>query len=374
MIGVLFHGPEVFDSGWGSRIIDVMKALDDVRCVLAGAMGRTAVIDNGLEEIEFWWKMPGACIHDLASQVDAVIIVNYAKSEQAGLVFGAMVVERAKVNIPIIQVECSGPFFVEWVEGCDPHITSVLRQMEIPQRDEILIKPSVWEADGKVYRRMTTAAPGDFILINGIMAGRATRTEIVIVCKDGHIIEIQGADIKEHGIEKLDRFGGVDLQAVKLASTNTLRRMEHTPRTQKTKGCGVVFIDHAGMHVYDLAHEAEGVVTVGDDTTAVVGDILYRFQIPVIGIVDGDADMILQNGHFTSRSVRLTVQEDDLFGLKVFETVFQGKQEIDAGFEQVRNQIIELAEKSEQVCSSETFNNNEWHIHNLTSSPIAEPI
>ena len=37
--------------------------------------------------------------------------------------------------------------------------------------------------------------------------------------------------------------------------------------------------------------------------------------------------------------------EDDLFGLKVFETVFQGRQEIDAGFEQVRNRIVELAEK-----------------------------
>jgi hypothetical protein len=356
MIGLLFHGPEVFDSGWGSRIIDIMKALDDVRCVLAGTMGRTALIDNGLDGIEFWAKMPGACIHDLASQVETIIIVNYAKSEHAGLVFGAMVVERAGIDIPIVQVECSGPFFVEWAEGCDPHISSVLRQMGIPQKDGILIKPSVWEANGRVYRRMTTSAPGDFILINGMIVGRATGMEVVIVCKDGHIVEIQGADVKEHGIEKLDRFGGVDLQAVKLASTNMLRRTEHTPRVRKTKGYGVVFIDHAGMHVYDLAHEVEGVVTVGDDTTAVVGDILYRFQIPVIGIVDGDADMILQNIHFTSGSVRLTVQEDDLFGLKVFETVFQGKQKIDAGFEQVRNRIIDLAEKSEQACSRKTYN------------------
>jgi hypothetical protein len=38
------------------------------------------------------------------------------------------------------------------------------------------------------------------------------------------------------------------------------------------------------------------------------------------------------------------VREDDLFGLKVFNTVFQGRQKIDAGFEQVRDQIIELAE------------------------------
>jgi len=233
--------------------------------------------------------------------------------------------------------------------------------MGIPQRNGKPIKPSVWEAEGKVYRRMTTAALGDFMLINGIMAGRATGPEIVIVCKDGHIVEIQGADVKEHGIEKLDRFGGVNLKTVKLASTQTLRRMEHTPRIQKTKGCGVVFIDHAGMHVYDLAHEVEGVVTVGDDTTAVVGDILYRFQIPVIGIVDGDTDMILQKVNSTSGSVRLTVQEDDHFGLKVFETVFQGRQRINAGFEQVRDRIIDLAEKSKQIYRCETFNNNELY-------------
>ena len=104
-------------------------------------------------------------------------------------------------------------------------------------------------------------------------------------------------------------------------------------------------MDHAGMYVYDLVHDVEGVVTVGDDTTAVVGDILYRFQIPVIGIVDGDADLILENIHFTPGSVRLTVREDDTFGLKVFEVVFKNRREIDASFDKVRDQIVGLADK-----------------------------
>ncbi|MBL7205075.1 MAG: hypothetical protein ISS63_12220 [Desulfobacteraceae bacterium] len=30
-----------------------------------------------------------------------------------------------------------------------------------------------------------------------------------------------------------------------------------------------------------------------------VSHILYWFQIPVIGIVDGDEEVILKNGHFT---------------------------------------------------------------------------
>ena len=33
-------------------------------------------------------------------------------------------------------------------------------------------------------------------------------------------------------------------------------------------------------------------VTVGDDTTAIAGDILARLGIPVIGIVDGDLDRL----------------------------------------------------------------------------------
>ena len=345
MIGLLFHGPEVFDSGWASRIIDAMKTIDTVRCVLAGTMGRTAVIDNGLEGIEFWGKMPGPCLRDLASEANTVIIVNFGKSEDAGLVFGGMVVQRAGVNIPIVQIECCGPFFVEWSKGCNSRLISTMGQLGIPERKRIKIEPSVWEVDGKIYRRMTTAAPGDFIFVDGIMVGRATGTEVVLACEDGHIVEIQGADIKEHGIEKLDRFGGVDLHMVKLASTSTIRRTEHKPRIRETKGRGVVFVDHAGMYVYDLVHDVEGVVTVGDDTTAVVGDILYRFQIPVIGIVDGDADIILENIHFTPGSVRLTVREDDTFGLRVFEVVFKNRREIDASFDEVRDQIVGLADK-----------------------------
>lgn len=345
MIGILFHGPEVFDSGWARRIINAMETVDSVRCVLAGTMGRTAVFDSGLEDIEFPGKMPGACLRDLASEVNAVVLANFGKSEHSGLVFGGMVVERAGVHVPTVQIECSGPFFVEWIEGCDSQVVHVLREMGLSRRVQIRIKPSVWEAQGRVYRRMTTAAPGDFILVDGIMVGRATGAEVVLACENGHLVEIQGADVKEHGIEKLDRLGGVDLYTVKLASTPTIRRTEHTPRIQEKKGCGVAFVDHAGMYVYDLAHDVEGVVSVGDDTTAVVGDVLYRFQIPVIGIVDGDEDVVLRNGHFTSGSVTLTVQEDDRFGLKVFAVVFENKRKIAASFEEVRDRIVELAGK-----------------------------
>ena len=343
MIGLLFHGPEVFDSGWAKQIIEAVKSTDSVQCVLAGTMGRTAVFDSGLNSIAFWDMMPGACLGELSSQVSMVLIVNFGKSVESGLVFGGMVVERSGVNIPVVQVECSGPFFVEWIQGCPCHILETLIQMGLSQKEKIQITPSVWEEDGKIYRRMTTAEAEDFVLVDGIMVGRATGEEVVVTCRNGHICKIQGVLVKEHGIEKLDRLGGVDLKTAKLASTPSIRRTCHTTRMVETKGQGIVFLDHAGMHVYDLMNDAEGVVTVGDDTTVVAADILSRFKIPVIGIVDGDEDVVLKNGSFAPGSVKLTVRKDDEFGLKVFDAVFDGKKHINLGFTETLYRILELA-------------------------------
>ncbi|MBU1196447.1 MAG: DUF2117 domain-containing protein [Proteobacteria bacterium] len=343
MIGLLFHGPEVFDSGWAKQIIDAVKSTDSVQCVLAGTMGRTAVFDSGLDNITFWNKMPGECLRDLSSRVSMVLIVNFGKSVDSGLVFGGMVVERSEVKIPVVQVECSGPFFVEWIKGSPSHVLETLRQMGLSQKEKIEIMPSVWEADGKIYRRMTTAETGDFVLVDGIMVGRATGEDVVIACQNGHICEIRGVLVKEHGIEKLDRLGGVELKTAKLASTPSIRRTCHTPRMVETNGQGIVFIDHAGMHVYDLMNDAKGVVTVGDDTTVVAADILSRFKIPVIGIVDGDEDVVLKNGSFAPGSVKLTVLKDDEFGLKIFDAVFNGKKHINMGFSETLNRILELA-------------------------------
>lgn len=344
MIGILFHGPEVFDSGWGRAIIDTMKKRDNVLCILAGTMGRTAVFDSGIDGIEFSDKMPSACLADLAAEANSIVIVNFGKSEQAGRVFGGMIVERSGVNTPILQVECSGPFFVEWIEGCDPGIIAALHGLGLSQQAPVPIEPSVWQADGNICRRMTTAGKGDFIFVDGIMVGRAIAEEVTFVSRDRHLVEIQGAEVKAHGIEKLDRFGGIDLRTVKLASSHAIRRTAYVARITETEGKGMAFIDHAGMRVYELAGGVEGAVTVGDDTTAVAGDILYRFRIPVIGIVDGDEDAVLDKGCFAPGSVKLIVRKDDEFGLRVFDDIFDKKKRIAMDFDEVLRKILAIAD------------------------------
>ncbi len=92
------------------------------------------------------------------------------------------------------------------------------------------------------------------------------------------------------------------------------------------------------MHVYELAAGVEGAVTVGDDTTAVAGDILRRFGVPVIGIVDGDGDG-LHKGKLAAGSLVLTVGADDKAGLKVKKEIFGGKDRSAADFAELRRAV-----------------------------------
>lgn len=339
MIGVVFHGPEIFDSGWARTIIEALERADRIRCVLAGTMGRTAAIDSGLQDIEFPGTQPSRILGELQNSVDAIVFTNFGKSEHSGLLHGAMIARKSDIGIPLLQVECSGRCYVEWKEGIKPEVIGELSKLGFVKKDRFQQGSAIWEKDGRIYRRITTAAAGEFVLIDGIVIGRALGGDVVIECAGRQIVGIENVDIKPHGIEKLHRLGGIDLNTAKLASTSSIRRSAHSPRISKAYGKGMVFVDHAGMHIYDLVTKREGVVTVGDDTTAIVGDILYRSQIPLIGITDGDKDSLLGETRFTPGSTVFTVPEDDRVGLRIYEEIFENQPVIDAGFHATRDRI-----------------------------------
>jgi hypothetical protein len=190
---------------------------------------------------------------------------------------------------------------------------------------------------------MTTAAPGDSLLVDGIIVGRAAAREIVFVAEGRRLTAVRGAAVKAHGLEKLERLGGVDLRTAKLASARRLRREDSVPRVRPRRGKGMVFIDHAGMHVYELIRGAQGAVTVGDDTTAVAGDILHRFRLPLIGIVDGDGDGLLARGNMPPGSCVLTVKADDQVGCRVSRELFHGRRRSALPFAVMKARILELA-------------------------------
>lgn len=340
MIGLLFHGPEIFDTGWAARL---MQAFPNARRMLAGTMSRTALFDSGLQGIEAPGTMCSPAAQQLSTHCDPVLLATCSKSTEAGLALGKIVAQKLLQNSPpFIQVECTGMVYAAHAGCCTSEMTSVLQALGFTQTESPDAYLDIWQEGHRLLRRMRTAQAGEYVLLNGIFIGKAQGGDVVIATENQQIVEVRGVNVKEHGLEKIVRFGGVDLKTAKLASTHQLRSDTIQPRISTSKGQGVAFIDHAGMHVYELAHACAGAVTAGDDTTAVTADILQRFGIPVIGIVDGDSDSLHTSGAFAPGSMVLTVKADDEAGLRVQKTIFQGKTHTAAAFAEVKNLIKDL--------------------------------
>jgi hypothetical protein len=342
MTGVLFHGPEVFDSGWAGKLIKAAGKGRRLRLILAGTMSRTALHDSGLESVETPGLQPSSCLKLLEKNCSAILIATCSKSVNSGLTFGGLVAGRAGTALPVIQAECAGPVYSVHSGACPAGLAALLGKLGFVRAQAPETRIELWNENGALCRRLTTCSRGDFILVNGIVAGRAKGSEAVIVTRGRTITEVRGATVKPHGLEKLERLGGVDLVCAKLASTPALRRNGARARILKSAGKGVVFIDHAGMHVYALAEKAAGAVTVGDDTTAVAGDILRRYGVPVVGIVDGDGDGLHQGGSLAPGSVVFTVKADDKEGLRVRRLIFCGSGRTGKSFSRVRSEIEQL--------------------------------
>lgn len=341
MTGILFHGPEIFDSGWAAILIKALGGRPRVRLMSAGTMSRAALLDSGLGGVETPGLQPSQCLKLLARDCSAVVLATFGKTERSGLVFGALVARRRGRGVPLIQAECRGRSYAVHSGACGKESLALEKagfRRAGPPRECI----ELWKEDGCLRRRMTTAAHGDFVLVDGIVVGRAEAAEIIFSAKDRRITAISGVKIKAHGLEKLERLGGVDLAAAKLASTPGLRRPGTAARAVRVPGRGVCFIDHAGMHVFELAAGAAGAVTVGDDTTAVAGDILRRFGVPVIGIMDGDGDAVMPGAFPAPGSCLLTVPSDDKAGLAVLAGVFRGKRSSRMSFGGVKKAVLKI--------------------------------
>ena len=364
-IGVVVHGPQMLDSGYAEKIMDLLGRYGEVKARLGGTMGRTAVIDAQLEtKIDISQKLlPSQSIQRfLDEKVDVIFLLDYGKSSVTGHAFGYKVSKRAKshdsnANIPLIQIERPGEpdgSVVPW----DPELSDLALEiagvlglktvtpksiiLEMKDKTRCTLKTN--EKNTEVRRRVAGVSPDENIFINGMVVGRSKSSEITLVAENGVLTRIIGGDVKEHGVEKL---GKIDLEGA-IVKTGLLRRSRVKPRVLKSDKTlpklKVTYLDHAAEDVYSLK-DSDLVVTVGDDTTLVAADILYRFNVPIVGITDGDLDKVVEQGFKTPGSMVVELESgwDDIVGKKIFSEIFNSQKTIEIGdIENFKGKIMEI--------------------------------
>ena len=428
-IGVVVHGPGIVDSGWAKKIIDILSNFGNVHCRLGGTMGRTAVIDAGLEDlIDISLKLLPSQSLELFNRehADVIFLLNYGKSAETGRVFGYKVFNHYfkqlsnedylatnhkslyESRIPVIQIERPGEEdgsiiswnvalneqlekskkskraklglgkknmvdsltfnFEELFDGLKAalDLTEITPQEVVSQYfsnsqeteddreiEKLLKSYDDYESSQYTYRKIHGVSPGENIFINGIVVGQSNADSIVLIARNGLIVDIVNGTIKYHGLEKL---GPVDLERI-IVKTGLLRKSEDvTPRilskddidlsdTERVKyseeiseddySFKAAYVDHAAYDIYKFK-DFDLVVTVGDDTSLVASDILYRFNIPIIGITDGDLDKVVENGFVNEKSTFIEVASgfDDIVGQYLHEELFMLKDTLEVPFDE----------------------------------------
>ena len=355
-IGIVVHGPNIIDSGYALKLIELLKGYGDVSVRLGGTMGRTAVIDASLEKVIDISKklVPSDSLkifHD--DDVDVIFLLNYGKSNVTGQVFGYKVynhyVEKiADNNVPIIQIERPGEddgSIIPWNNNMD--IVKELSQelnLAIATPEEVYDNHIKQDNPGFNQRIVHGVSPGENIMVNSVVIGKTDSDKLTLIAKDNHIVDIIGGELKEHGLEKL---GEVDLDSA-IIKTGLLRKAKVTPRvisSDKPNEFKITFLDHAGEDVYKF-RDSSVVITVGDDTTLISSDILYRFDVPIIGITDGDLDKVVEDGFKVKNSIIFEVESgfDDIVGKDIKRIIFNDKQESYdyQNIDEVKDRILEI--------------------------------
>ncbi|WP_458455427.1 DUF2117 domain-containing protein [Methanobrevibacter sp.] len=355
-IGIVVHGPNIIDTGYALKLIELLKEYGDVSIRLGGTMGRTAVIDAGLENIIDIRKklVPSDSLKIFYDDgVDVIFLLNYGKSDVTGQVFGYKVYNHYvdkidENNIPVIQIERPGEVdgsIIPWNNDLElAHELSGKLGLAIVSPDDVYDNHIRQDDAGVNQRIVHGVSPGENIMVNSVVIGKTDSDKLTLIAKDNHIVDIIGGELKSHGLEKL---GEVDLDSA-IIKTGLLRHAKVTPRViskEKPKDFIISFLDHAGEDVYKFRGSSL-VITVGDDTTLISSDILYRFDIPIIGITDGDLDKIVEDGFKVKNSIIFEVESgfDDIVGQDIKRKIFNDKQESYdyQDIEEVKEKIVEI--------------------------------
>ena len=358
-IAIVVHGPGIVDTGYAKKIINLLSDYGDTTAILGGTMGRTAVIDASLEDtINIEKKLlPSQSISYMTKNNDIVFLLNYGKSTITGHTFGYKVFNKTD-NAPLVQIERPGEddgCMIIWNSDIDIQlvetISNILNLPIVSRTKATNMVESLTgysHEDDIIKRKVAGVSAGENIMMNGIIIGKATDDQLIIYSKDNQIIRMDGGKIKQHGLEKL---GKVDLSTA-IIKTGLLRKSDNIkPRIikkEKTQRITAVYLDHAADDIYQYKDE-NIIVSVGDDTTLLSSDILYRFNTPIIGITDGDLDKIVEEGFKLENSIIIQVESgyDDIMGRLIFDKIFHNNIIIEVeSFDKLKENILKLLDEN----------------------------
>jgi hypothetical protein len=364
-IGVVVHGPFIVDSGYALKIIDFLKEYGEVHARLGGTMGRTAVHDAHLEDlIDISTKrLPSESIDIFQEEgSDIIFLINSGKSDVTGHAFGYKVFKKSESKPKLIQIERPGEVdgcVIPWRKSLKPLAEEIAAKMGLKVvTPNVVMKEIFFNGTdcnhknsimgSKTYRKLVGVSRDENIFLNGIVIGKSTQEEVILVAEDGIITQIMGGELKTHGVEKL---GKIDLNKA-IVKTGLLRRSTVNPRIVKSRELNgkfkVAFLNHAAEDIYRLK-DADLVVTVGDDTTLVAADILYRFDVLIIGITDGDVDQVVESGFKSSGSMIVELESgwDDIIGQIIFSELFNGLESIEIDdIETFKKELLQLIDNT----------------------------
>ena len=336
-IGIIVHGPGIVDSGYAKKIINFLSKKGDVTCKLGGTMGRTAVIDAHLENvIDIKEKLLPSQSISLLSDNDILFLLNSGKSIITGHTFAYKVLNNVEKEVNLIQIERPDKkdgSVIQWSSFDDYGlIDQIADEFNLAVTSHSDVKDMVKNltgfeySDNTIKRKVAGVSPGENIMLNGIVIGKANSDSLTIIAEKNQIVDMIGGDLKQHGLEKL---GLCDLSKA-IIKTGYLRRMDDViPRSIKHEYKDILraaYLNHAAEDIYQYRN-VDILISVGDDTTLLSSDILYRFNVPIIGITDGDLDKVVLKGFKLDESLIIQVQSgyDDIVGDLIYKKIFIDK-------------------------------------------------
>lgn len=295
---LVVHGPAVIDSG---EMADLVARLRPVRVTVAGVMARCAAEEHGLAACWTGERPSAALARDRAA-----VLLNRGRDSISGRVFGEEV--ACRLGRPLVHLECADRVVIAW-DGADGW--PIAQRLGWPL-EQCRAEPAAATGNRRTIRG---CRPGDPVMVDGLVIGRATAPEVRLT-SDGEVITAEaGCVVRRHGVEKLRRRGPIRLAGA-WCTAGTLR--DATPRSAsgRSRTGRVLVLDHDAIGLYRALDEHVcGVLAIGDDTTAALLHLGVHLDLPVFGVTDGDGDgLVAGKGAPGSVVVRAISERDDDLG------------------------------------------------------------